>query len=130
MHFSKLNIKIWAYKFAVNCAEDWFIDDTCCGTIEQVMQEPFRIAAVPVMFNRENDFAYQPGNESIDLSAFDLVLLSDIEYRPRSWIEDWARENNSYFVMFMSLAKRKEAHTFYESLGYSQEISNGFKKYL
>lgn len=46
------------------------------------------------------------------------------------FIEDWAKENNSYFVMFMSLAKRKEAHTFYESLGYSQEISNGFKKYL
>jgi len=47
-----------------------------------------------------------------------------------TYIEDWARENNSYFVMFMSLAKRKEAHAFYESLGYSQEISNGFKKYL
>lgn len=46
------------------------------------------------------------------------------------FIEDWARENNSYFVMFMSLAKRTEAHVFYESLGYSQEISNGFKKYL
>lgn len=46
------------------------------------------------------------------------------------FIEDWARENNSYFVMFMSLAKRTEAHAFYESLGYSQEISNGFKKYL
>ena len=47
-----------------------------------------------------------------------------------TYIEDWARENNSYFVMFMSLAKRKEAHAFYESMGYSQEISNGFKKYL
>ena len=47
-----------------------------------------------------------------------------------NFIEDWARENNSYFVMFMSLAKRKEAHAFYEALGYSQEISNGFKKYL
>lgn len=47
-----------------------------------------------------------------------------------TFIEDWARENNSYFVMFMSLAKRKEAHAFYESMGYSQEISNGFKKYL
>lgn len=46
------------------------------------------------------------------------------------FIEDWARENNSYFVMFMSLAKRTEAHAFYESLGYSQEISSGFKKYL
>ena len=47
-----------------------------------------------------------------------------------TYIEDWARENESYFIMFMSLAKRKEAHAFYESMGYSQEISNGFKKYL
>lgn len=47
-----------------------------------------------------------------------------------TFIENWARENNGYFVMFMSLAKRKEAHAFYESMGYSQEISNGFKKYL
>ena len=46
------------------------------------------------------------------------------------YIENWARENDSYNIFFMSLAKRKEAHLFYESLGYSKDISVGFKKYL
>jgi len=46
------------------------------------------------------------------------------------YIEEHAREQNCYFVMLMSLAKRKEAHSFYESVGYSNTISHGFKKYL
>jgi predicted N-acetyltransferase YhbS len=46
------------------------------------------------------------------------------------YIEEKARDRNCYFVMFMSLAKRKEAHIFYESIGYSKNIAQGFKKYL
>ena len=30
----------------------------------------------------------------------------------------------------LSLVKRKEAHMFYESIGYSKNVSQGFKKYL
>ena len=47
-----------------------------------------------------------------------------------SYIEECARERNCYFVMLMSLAKRTEAHMFYESIGYSKHIAQGFKKYL
>ena len=47
-----------------------------------------------------------------------------------SYIEECARERNCYFVMLMSLAKRKEAHIFYESIGYSKSLAQGFKKYL
>lgn len=46
------------------------------------------------------------------------------------YIEECAREKNCKFVMFTSLAKRKEAHRFYESLGYSLNVTQGFKKYL
>lgn len=46
------------------------------------------------------------------------------------YIEACARERNCKFVMFTSLAKRKEAHKFYESLGYPLNITQGFKKYL
>lgn len=46
------------------------------------------------------------------------------------YIEEKAREQNCYFIMLMSLMKRKEAHKFYESLGYSTNISQGYKKYL
>ena len=46
------------------------------------------------------------------------------------YIEEEAKKRDCYFVMLMSLAKRKEAHAFYEALGYSRHISLGFKKYL
>lgn len=46
------------------------------------------------------------------------------------YIEERARERNCYFVMFTSMAKRKEAHMFYESIGYPKNITQGFKKYL
>lgn len=47
-----------------------------------------------------------------------------------SYIEDRARERNCYYLMFTSSAKRKEAHRFYERIGYSKGIVEGFKKYL
>lgn len=46
------------------------------------------------------------------------------------YIEKQAREKNCYFIMLMSLIKRKEAHQFYEALGYSNDIARGYKKYL
>lgn len=90
MFKAKLKIKIWAYTHAVNCAEDWFIDSASVGTMQQALDSQLKVAAVPVMFNRATDFTYQPGNENIDLSCFDLVLLSDIEYRRVEDVADWA----------------------------------------
>lgn len=88
-----LKIKIWSYQFAVMCYEDWFIPKENCADIETVLQQPYKIAAVPALFNRKNDFAYQEEYSAVDLSKFDLVLISDIEYRPREWINDWIQEN-------------------------------------
>ncbi|WP_245867348.1 GNAT family N-acetyltransferase [Sporomusa silvacetica] len=46
------------------------------------------------------------------------------------YIEEQAREKNCYFIMLMSLIKRKEAHQFYENLGYSANTAKSYKKYL
>ena len=46
------------------------------------------------------------------------------------YIEEQAREKCCYFIILMSLIKRKEAHQFYERLGYSAKIAKGYKKYL
>jgi hypothetical protein len=89
----KLNIKIWSWTHAVNCSDDWFFDRDCCADIGTALAEPYKIAAVPVMFNEPHDFAYRPEADSVNLSQFDLVLLSDIEYRPREWIESWIQKN-------------------------------------
>ncbi len=45
-------------------------------------------------------------------------------------VESIARERNCYYTMFISLRKRKEAHMFYESLGYRNDVVQGYKKYL
>ena len=46
------------------------------------------------------------------------------------YIEAQAREKNCYFIMLMSLIKRKQAHQFYENLGYLANIAKSYKKYL
>lgn len=90
----RLNVKVWTWTQAVNCAEDWFIDRQDCADINTVLAQKYTIAAVPVMFNEPSDFAYTPAADSVDLSRFDLVLLSDIEYRPQEWIDAWIEKNN------------------------------------
>lgn len=35
-----------------------------------------------------------------------------------------------FYTMFVSAADKKEAHTFYESIGYGFNAVQGFKKYL
>jgi GNAT superfamily N-acetyltransferase len=45
-------------------------------------------------------------------------------------IEKIGKENNCHYMMFVSGAHRKDAHKFYESLGYKPDAVQGFKKYL
>lgn len=47
-----------------------------------------------------------------------------------SYIEDFARMRNCYFTMLVSAYKRKDAHKFYESIGYDNDVVKGYKKYL
>lgn len=52
-----------------------------------------RIAALPVMCNVPTEFSYDPIMENIDLSRFDLVILSDIEYHSIAEITKWIEHN-------------------------------------
>jgi predicted N-acetyltransferase YhbS len=45
-------------------------------------------------------------------------------------IEEIGRERECYFTMFVSGGHRKEAHQFYETIGYNLDFVQGFKKYL
>lgn len=45
-------------------------------------------------------------------------------------IEAIGKERNCYYAMFVSGIHRKEAHKFYESIGYRLDEVQGFKKYL
>ncbi len=45
-------------------------------------------------------------------------------------IERIGRKRNCYYIMFVSNSRRRDAHRFYESLGYRLDVVQGFKKYL
>jgi len=45
-------------------------------------------------------------------------------------IEETGRQRECYFTMFVSGGHRKEAHQFYEAIGYDLDFVQGFKKYL
>jgi len=45
-------------------------------------------------------------------------------------IEGMGRKRKCYYTMFVSGSHRKDAHRFYESIGYDLESVQGFKKYL
>ncbi len=47
-----------------------------------------------------------------------------------NYIENCAKERDCYYIMLVSLLKRKDAHAFYEALGYKVGVVQGFKKYL
>lgn len=71
-----------------------------------------------------------------DYAIFENIVVLE-EYRDRGigsellrFAEDFVRKNNCEKIMFLSSVKRTKAHEFFRKLGFSDEISKGFKKYL
>jgi len=68
--------------------------------------------------------------------VLEIVIVSqryrrrDIGKKLMQEIEKVARRRKCYYMMFVSKGQRKEAHRFYESLGYRLDAVKGFKKYL
>jgi hypothetical protein len=92
----KLKVKIYNPLWGLNVAWDWDIDAEYVD-LDTAIQQPFRIACVPACFDHKNNFNYQyyPGaREPIDLSNFDLVIISDIEQERYSNIVQWTKESN------------------------------------
>ena len=88
----KIPYPIYCPKWGELAAIDWDIEPVT-SDLNEVMRSDFKIAALPVMCNERNDFAYKPEIEHVDLSIFDLVILTDIEYRPLEWIKPWIEKN-------------------------------------
>lgn len=67
-------------------AHDWGIQDfgndpTCS------------VAALPVMFNEPHMFCYKQDLQDLDLSRYELVILSDIEFESIETIQQWINKN-------------------------------------
>ena len=71
-------------------AQDWGLEYT--HDLSLVMSAPFRIAAVPVLCSETFEFSYNPTAESFPWADFDLVILTDIEFRRIGEIDAWANK--------------------------------------
>jgi len=69
---------------AVDSMNDWQGEDfppfQTTDNVEECLAQPYRVAAVPAMFNQPGSYSYNQTLCSMDWSKFDLVILSDIEY--------------------------------------------------
>jgi len=78
------------YAPITSVALDWGIDnDTITDDLTTVRQQDYRIAAVPAMCNLPHMYCYKDIPTQLNLSWFDLVLISDIEYYSQSEIQAW-----------------------------------------
>ena len=78
------------YAPITSVALDWGIDnDTITNDLTTVQQQNYRVAAVPAMCNLPHMYCYKDIPAQLNLSWFDLVLISDIEYYSQSEIQTW-----------------------------------------
>jgi hypothetical protein len=55
------------------------------------LQQPCKIAVMPVYCDRVTEFSYQPEFASVRLDQFDLVLFTDIEWRSQTELISWIK---------------------------------------
>lgn len=83
----KLSVTVYNPRHPVmNVAADWGITNV---STDLPIDQPFKIAAVPVFYDDPGCYTYCENMKDLDLSQFDLVLLSDIEYNNYSAIYQW-----------------------------------------
>ena len=75
----------------IYCPYEWVAND---WGLTNISQDPTcRIATLPVNFNQKHAWCYDKKFENIQLSHYDLVILSDIEYERCDQIHAWAMQN-------------------------------------
>jgi hypothetical protein len=70
-------------------AINWGFDYPQVVDLATALEQSTRIAALPVHYNNPQDFAYKPEFEGLDLTQFDLVLFTDIEFRRQTDLIKW-----------------------------------------
>lgn len=59
-----------------------------------------------------------------------LVRRQGVGKKLMQEIENMARQRDCYYIIFVSGEQRKEAHQFYEQLGFKDEKVEGYRKHL
>lgn len=76
----------------LDAAGDWGVFPQHTKDYELVMQQPFRVATVAAFYTEPGIYSYNPNIPKVDLSKFDLVLISDAEYYSQRQIVEWAKQ--------------------------------------
>jgi hypothetical protein len=104
----KLNLKILNLDNSVDVAKDWCLQADQAD-VNAVLAEPYKIACVPAMFTKFDNFAYQPRWAQLDLSKFDLVVISDIEQERTQYLCQWIEEQRiKQYVMTQGACHNSE----------------------
>lgn len=87
----KLSLKIYNLDRDFDVAKDWNLQAQTADSAT-VLQQPYKIACVPAMFTRPDNFAYHTDLGHTDLRNYDLVVISDIEQERHKNIMQWIDE--------------------------------------
>jgi hypothetical protein len=78
-------------------ATHWGFDYPQIVDFDTALAQPQKIAVMPVFYDRPTEFSYRPEFATVNLEPFDLVLFTDIEFRPQTelikWIETTGVQN-------------------------------------
>lgn len=89
----KLNLKVFNLNEIFDVASDWNVQAEFAD-VDTVLAQPYKIAFVPAMYNHNDNFAYSARYFAVDLSRFDLVVVSDIEQERNKNIMHWIETKN------------------------------------
>jgi hypothetical protein len=90
-----LNVKIFNPCWGVDVAQDWGIAAESAD-YHAVMQQPYRIAAIPAFWNQPTNFAYPGPDVKVDMRKFDLLIISDIEPCSPEHIYNWLEKQDIF----------------------------------
>jgi hypothetical protein len=90
-----LNVKIFNPCWGVNVAQDWGIVAESAD-YQEVLQQPYRIAAIPAFWDQATNFAYPGADTAVDMRKFDLLIISDIEPCSPEHIYNWLEKQDIF----------------------------------
>ena len=100
---------------AIDVVPDWQGEDypefQTTDNLEECLAQPFRVAAVPAMFNQPGGYACNQQLCDIDWSQFDLVILSDIEYTDYDMLLNYCVQRSGIKNYVAALGGVKDALT-------------------
>ena len=85
---SQSNLKVYSPGYQ---AIEWGFDYNQIVDLPTALAQPQRIAVMPVFYTLPHKHEYNPDFAALDLSQFDLVLFTDIEWHSKAELIEWIK---------------------------------------